>query len=368
MSKTIISAAALLTAALGGVAFAQNNGDIIFTSQQADAVKLISGTTPTAPGAATLIAANTFGTSLGGITRAGDGNYYIVDGNFPVPNPSTAGVRRINNPFSGAATLSTFVQGDPLQYGVGVAYSANTNSLITVNNPFGPVSQGIADGIYNVPLNNPSAVTQIFAEPPISTPQPRYQAGMYIVQDPNSNDFFVVTENGGTGTVGTNPQDDLFPGALWRVRYNGGTNSYAVDATPVVDFGAPFTGLGFNINGPRGIAAVPGTSDLFVTDLWGGTVYKITLDGSGNYSSIALVLSGLDQPESIIYNEYTGKLVIDERGNLTNSRISTFNLDGSGFTVLYTGEHARGFAIVPAPSAVALLGMGGMVLARRRRR
>lgn len=351
--------------AIAGQAIGQYNpqpGDIVFTSQQSNAIKVISGTTPSSP--TTLVSYAVAGSQLGPLTQGPDGNFYVSDGRFPVDNPSTAGVLKTTNLFGVAPSIAPWAQGDPLQQPLGIRYSANTNAFLVVNNPFGPITQPAVEGILSVSYSNPASVSIVHAEPPTNSPRPRYQAGIFIEPDPNSNDFFVMTVNGG-GSGSNNPPDDLFPSAMWRLRYNAG--SYALDTAPVVDFSASFTGLPFDLTQARGIAPIPGTNDIFVSDHMGGNIFKVSLTGAGTFAGITLVLGGLNQPEALAYNPYTNKLVIDERGNLTASRISTMNLDGTGFTVLSTGDHARGFVIVPAPGAAALLGIGGLLATRRRR-
>jgi hypothetical protein len=91
----------IVLAGFAAVASAQvtpANGDIIFTSETANGVKLISGA---APGVATtLYLSSNTATRFAGIRQAPDGNYYVADGRFPFPNTTDAGIVRIINIFS----------------------------------------------------------------------------------------------------------------------------------------------------------------------------------------------------------------------------------------------------------------------------
>jgi hypothetical protein len=343
-----------------------NNGDIIFTSQQANAIKLISGTTP--GGATTLYASSNPITQYTGISLAPDGNYYVGDGRVSGLNPNDAGITRVNNIFSGSASVTPITVGNPLQNPVNLAWSNDANRFVVVNNPAGPQFPQVFDGIFGVTTGG--AINTYFSEN-TSTPRPNYNGGFGIIQDPRpgSRDFLITAVNGGvdTDTSPSNPFPfDAQASTVWRLAYNVGTNSYNLGTSPLVDFSPSVTGFTGFYN-TRGIAAVPGTNSFFTTDLVAGVINKVTLDALGNFQSVQTILTGLNQPESIIYNPFTNQLVFDERGNLTASQISTVNLDGTGRVVLYAGEHARGFAIVPSPASAALLGLGGLLAARRRR-
>lgn len=363
---------AIITALAGfaAVAAAQvtpNNGDIIFTSQQANAIKLISGTTP--GGATTLYASSNPMTQYTGISLAPDGNYYVGDGRVTGLNPNDAGITRINNIFSGSASVTPITVGNPLQNPVNLVWSSDANRFIVVNSPAGPQVPQPFDGIFGVTTGG--VINTYFSEGAMSDPRPRYNGGFGIVQDPRpgSRDFLVTTINGGVQTDPSPSNPFPFDGeasAVWRLSFNAGTGSYSLGTTPLVDFSPSVTGFTGFYN-TRGIAAVPGTNSFYTTDLVAGVINRVTMDALGNFQSIQTILTGLNQPESIIYNPFTNQLVFDERGNLTASQISTVNLDGTGRVVLYAGEHARGFAIIPSPASVALLGLGGLLAARRRR-
>lgn len=120
----------------------------------------------------------------------------------------------------------------------------------------------------------------------------------------------------------------------------------------------------------RGITNIPGVAALFVTEWLEGKVYRIDLDGSGNFAGISTIASGLANPEAIEYNPFTGKLVISEEANkvVANQKISQINPDGTGYQVLVGQTHARGFTfVVPTPGTAGLAGIAGLIALRRRR-
>jgi hypothetical protein len=365
----------IVLAGFAAVASAQvtpANGDIIFTSETANGVKLISGAAP--GGATTLYLSSNTATRFAGIRQAPDGNYYVADGRFPFPNTTDAGIVRISNIFSGSATASQLTQGNPIQNPLGLEWSNTTNEFITNSNPGSVVTSQTNDGIFGA--NLAGTVRQFYQEPfPVPGPRPAFEASFDLVPDPRpgSRDYLITTVNGG---VDVNPNPifgfDGIASAVWRLRYDAVGNTYNLDTSaPVVDFSASFTGASSGFFNTRGITAVPGTNSFFVADLEAGVINQVTMNAAGAFVSQQTIITGLLAPESVEYNPYTNKLVIAERGgafSTVDARISDINLDGSGYRVLYAGEHARGFAIVPSPASAALLGVGGLVALRRRRK
>lgn len=352
---TIIAATSLLAAA--GSASAGLQG-LVFTSQQQNAVRFLDFSTNTA---STLWASANPDTRLANITAGPAGEFYVADGRLPFPNLTDAGIIRIDGLFSGAAAATPLTQGNPLQNPVGLVYDPTTSNLITVSNPGSPVTPDTIDGIFTVSLGG--SVSPVFIEDQSATGV-RFDDGHSIVADPFSNNYYVTSINGGSFDNGL---ADGRSSTLWRLEYDMGTNSYSLSDNPVIDFADSETGFGSDLLNVRGIAAVPGSSSLWVTDFDQGSIFRVDLDGSGNFLSLTQVASGLDQPESIIYNPFTGQLVFTERGNLTDSKISAINLDGTGYEVLLAGEHARGFYIIPTPGSAGLLALAGLAAARRRR-
>lgn len=349
-----ILAAGLLAAS--GAAHAGVQG-IVFTSQQQNAVRFLDTGTNTA---STLWASPNPDSRLANITAGPSGEFYVADGRLPFPNLTDAGILRIDDLF-GSATASSLTQGNPLQNPLGLVYDPTTSGLLTVSNPGSPVTGDTVDGIFSVSLGG--TVGPVHVEDNNGTGV-RFDDGHSIVADPFSNDYFVTSVNGGSFDNGL---ADGRSSTLWRLEYDGNTNSYDLGETPVLDFANSETGFGSDLLNIRGIASVPGSSSLWVTDFVNGSILRIDLDGSGNFQSLTEIASGLNEPESIIYNPFTGELVFTERGGLTDSKISSINLDGTGYEILLEGEHARGFYIVPTPGTGALLLLSGLAAVRRRR-
>ncbi len=355
MSRSLAIGVVGLLAACGA-AHAGVQG-IVFTSQQQNAVRFLDTGTNTA---STLWASLDSNTRLANITAGPAGEFYVADGRLPFPNQVDAGILRIDNLF-GAASASYLTQGNPLQNPVGLVYDSTTSSLLTVSNPGSPVTQDTIDGIFSVSLGG--AVGPVHIEDNNGSGV-RFDDGHSIVADPFSNDYFVTSVNGGSFDNGL---ADGRSSTLWRLEYDANSNSYNLGNAPVLDFASSETGFGSDLLNIRGIAAVPGSSSLWVTDFVNGSILRVDLDGSGNFQSLTEIASGLAEPESIIYNPLTGQLVFSERGGLTDSKISSINLDGTGYEVLLEGEHARGFYIVPTPGTGALLLLSGFAAVRRRR-
>lgn len=348
---------ALVLLAVAGIAaavHARPGGDIIFTDEVTDTVRLLSGGNVT-----TLWAFNDPTTRLADIIVGPDGEYYVANGPLPRENPSTASIYRFDNLLH-APVLSTLASSDPLQDPYGLAFNAASNHLIAVNNPpFLPVLPNHNDGLVAVNRANGSQIMS-YNEPPKATGNPQYSAGNGIVADPfNANSYIVTCVNGGVFNEGQ--INDLEASTIWRMSFD--TNTLQSTASLLVDLSS--TNLGTPLTFLGGITSAG--NDLFVADRRADAVYKIVLDANGDFSSIVQVLGGLNEPENLIYNPYTGKLVIDVRDELNNPMIVQCNLDGSGYEVLATGFHARGFEIVPAPATLGLLGLGGLIAARRRR-
>lgn len=353
-NASVVAAGIGLLLAAAGSAFAgitPVDGDIIFVSQQDSSIRYISGFGPSV--AQTLYSFPDAGDFPAGITKGPDGAFYVSRSRLPVPNAG-AGIVRITDLF-GTPNATELVTGDPLQNPIGLSYSDATGRLLTVSNPG---SSGMIRGIFDISLGG--VVTPVASEVNGGT---GYRSGTSLTRDPNSSDYFVSAINGGAFDPMTL---DGQASTLWRLSYNNGTNDYSLDPTPIVDF-TDILGPGNHLTNVRGIVAIPGTNDIYAADFVSESIYRITLDAMGDFQSISLVIGGLDEPENLIYNPYTNKLIIDERGGLTNSVISQINLDGSGYEVLATGDHARGFYIVPTPAGFALAPIAGLFAMRRRR-
>lgn len=350
-----LAAAAILAAS--GAAHAGLQG-IVFTSQQERAVRFLDSSGVVS----TLWAAPDPDSRLAGITRGPGGEFYVSDGrSIPFPNLTDAGIVRLDGLFSGTPSASFLTQGTPIQNPIGLTYDPTTSSLLSISTPGVPITPDSQRGIFSVSLGG--TVSPVFVQDEDATGV-RFSTGRSIIADPFSNDYYVTAVNGGSFSNG---QPDGVSSTLWRLEYNAGTNSYDLGSDPVVDFADTFTGFGTDITGLRGIATVPGSESLWVTDIVTGSILRIDLDGAGNFASLTQIATGLDQPEEIIYNPFTGQLVFSERGDNIDPKLSAINIDGTGYEILLEGEHARGFYIIPSPGTGAILMLSGLAAVRRRR-
>lgn len=335
-------------------AAAQQNGDIIFTDELTDTVRIIDG----ANSSSALISFapdNEF--RLGGLINA-NGQWYVANGPSVQQTTPDAQILRLNNLF-GASSSTLLYGGDPLFNPIGLAFDSSKNQILAVNNP--GVSQtppGFIQGVTGLNLTN-NNLTTLVSSPgaPGSLGVNTLTSPSRIVADPFSNDFFIIDSNGGafqgTSTVRS--------AAIWRLSIDANNvGSLSV----VVDFGDTATTGIAAIDNTRGILAIG--SDLFITEVGTDAIYKISLDGSGNFSSASTFLSGvgLDGPQEIVYNQFTDKIVFSDAGTQSIYQVNT---DGTGFETLLTGVNARGIGIVPAPAGAAVLAMGAFAGTRRRR-
>ncbi len=378
MNKTI---SILMLAALAGTAIAANPGDIVFTDQNDTSIKLLAS-----PGSGNTLSTlvSLPGLPFGadgslwrpaGITADASGRYYFANQDFNTTTQSHVnnGIWAVDDIF-GTPTVSSFISSPQDSYPFDVDFDAANNGLVWNQNPWRFDGESVPDGLNGSYINSPANL-QFHAEN-TAGPRPFYEGGVFMVKDPNSSDYFCTALNGGVGAgVG-----DSSTSTLWRLSPNF-ANPGASTLTLVKDFTTD-PALANPMRWLRGITAVPGTNDLYVTNTLtdhqgnlGATtgVYKITLNPDGSYASMTLINSGILLPEAIEFNPYTGKLVIASFNDANNNGLADdgiiyqMNLDGSGLEILAQGVHARDFHIVPTPGALALLGLSGLIAIRRRR-
>lgn len=360
-----------LLAVLGctGGAFAQSLGyTVVYTDQISDTIGSVSsiGVKTTHFDFRSIMSDSE--ARLAWLTEGPDGALYVANGPYPIGNPSTAGIYRVSNLF-GTPSVSQFAGGDPLQNPVGLIYDAPRSQFIAISNAQGTVAQGPRDGIFGI--SNPGGtITELFTEGSIfTTPRPRYEAGHHIVRDSLSGRYIVSCVNGGADApVNTDPDGST----LWY--FDAATNTVSLCAD--LSFTLPGGG---SITRATGMATIPGDNDLFIADtqlgVGQGAIYRVNRDDvTGAMTSVSLVLGGLTQPEQLLYNPYSGKLIVNERANFSGefgpagvARIFEMNLDGTNIVTIAENVHARGLYVIPAPSGLALLGLGGLAAARRRR-
>lgn len=357
--------AALLTVTAGSASAAVfHAGDFVYTANNLDSIIGYNFNGGSTTNLLTLNDPDGLTYRMAEIQRVG-GRFYVASG-FGLPDTEGPGrLLEIENLFSGAATVSDLAFGEPIQAGIGLEFHAPTNQFLLVNNTAQTQNQVAPnhDGIIGVNRNS-GATTQRFLEDVQSQNFPRYAAGTYITPDTNDgNVFYTANVNGGGFRTGMNGNFGI-SSQIYRVEV-AGDGSTAVSR--VVDFDGSvgaFGPLTFVI-GITSVQGNDGLTDLYVTDGFTNGIYRVDLDSNGDFDSLTQIVSGLDNPQVIEYNEFRNTLLFHQVGAQT---ISEVNLDGTGLTTLLTGvASARGIYVVPAPGAMGLFGLAGLAAYRRRR-
>jgi hypothetical protein len=347
-TKTTMAAAALLSVA--GATLAQQS-QFLYTNQADPGINGFLG------GADTRIIDHTNpGAFLAGIVQVG-GSFYFADGAANFDPALTSGLYRLDGAF-GTPSIAPVATGMPIENPIGLQWDAGRGNFITINNPFSPIA-GSVDGILGI---TPGGTVSTIFEQDLSVPRPRYQAAARLARE-SSGSYLVPSLNGsgavsGTGELGNGS-------ALFRIDIDGsltGSESLVVDLADTA-----VTGLAEPLLDTAGIAINPTNGLVYLTDRHAGAIYEMTLDGSGAFDSIRVLLDGLNEPEEIQYDAFNDRLVFDENFGAGLGRISQVELDGSGLTVLLDGVDTRGIVVVPAPASLSLLALGGLAAVRRRR-
>jgi hypothetical protein len=357
MRKHVFTLAAA-TLFAGSAAHAQF-GDIIFTNELTDSIDYIAD-----PGGSnTLSTLYTF-TGVGADFRPGriiqlpGGDYVVSNQPLPVLDPSTASLERVTDLF-GVPSHATIASSDPIQNPNSLVYRADTNQVLTVNNPGSAFNLPLRfEGILGVDPDT-GVITEIFEYDPFDDPpRPRYQAGGALGEDPFSDMYYNVSRNGGEYFTGQ-PGDENQGSQIYMFDAVAGTVDLAVDLSFVA--ADPITTV-------AGMVVLPGDNagwrDVFISDLETTTIYKLRFDDTNTFVDISTVLDGLTNPSGLSYNPFLDKLVW---ASPTSEEVWQANLDGTGLEMIASGVLARGFEFIPAPSSVGLLGLGGILALRRRR-
>lgn len=349
MRKWQYAAALVALAGLASPAMAAN-GDIVFTNQTDDSIKLLSGGS-----VSTLVSFADPSVRLAGITRAGNGRWYVANGPI-VPTPTSGQIFEIDDIFSATPTVSVLASGNPTQNPIALRWDAARGVLFSVNNPGEHGLDPEYDGIIAYGLDG--AVTQVWSEPENPTP-PSYFDGVWLANlRDGSGDYMVVAQNG--GAFGGNA--NLASSTVWRLSVDG---SLTGSMSLLADLGdTAALGIAESILDSRGIA-VTDSGRIFITGKDTGKVYEVDLSSGFSITEIA---SGIDHVTRIEYDRFNDRLVLAQQEvTIGFGQISTINLDGSGFAVLATGVSPRDLYIIPSPASLALLGIGGLAASRRRR-
>lgn len=379
----------VVVSGLAATASGQAPGDILFATNDrsggSDTIQLLSVGTLTPSTLVTFApAADSVHRLIGGIARDASGAFYFANSPTPTSNPSTANLYQVTNIFNpGLRATNNFFNSDPVQHVEGMAYDSVTNNVLFANNPGSAETLPLRlEGILGVNVANPVGVSVVVPEPPFTDPRPRPNAFNTLVGDRlRVGNFYTNSVNGGIeDDLSLSPGADREASVIHRIVMNNPVDPTDVTFTPVVDLSTAFTGLPRVLSRVRGVASAD-NGNLYIAEERTRSLYEVVLDGNGDYVSISQILdldaeldsanTGVEfQPFSVIFNEFTGKLNYIERnissGNF-EGRIVEVNLDGTGRTVLLDNVDATALFAVPAPSALALIGLGGLAAARRRR-
>lgn len=294
-----------------------------------------------------------------------NGRWYLSDGPFPPENPLTGRIWQIDDLF-GAPVMTELsgpsTAGNVLSRPLGITWDTARNQLLVINNPgsdaFPPMPR--VEGIIGIDPNT-GAQSLLFDETAAianDPTRPRYQSPGRIVADPQGNldRFFVASTNGGT------LNGNLETSTIQRMDYDAINGEFI--ATTVLDFGdTSQTGLAMPIQGVATITAAPGGNRLWLGSAADQAIFEVLLDGAGNVASVTTLISGISPNSDIEYDIFNDALVFGEGGN----RLVRYNLASGTLDTLATDVFVRGVWIIPAPSTLALLGLGGLVATRRRR-
>lgn len=353
---------ALAAGSLAGVAGAQTNGSYVFTSDDDHVYHLPSGAA-IANQVATFPAAS----RLQGVAVGPGNRLFVGNGPFPVQQPvnTVTMMYTVDNWFAGPAVISPLKIGDPIQNPNQHIYHAPYNGVVVVNNPGSqePLPNR-SEGVFHI-HGTTGATTQMYAEAPQGTPFPYYNGGGAVTAWQGNADKFFVTgvEGSGTQSLGSLQRAS----SIHRLDVNPGT--LVATESLVVDLGnTGVTGLGFPVSRANGIASVG--NSIFISSFEFSTgisrIIQVDVTPAGTLAGVSILLDNLPYINDLIYNPYNGKLVLGDRS--TDPGIWEVNTDGTGLTkILDDGPLPDRIAVIPAPGALALLGLGALAGTRRRR-
>lgn len=378
MIRKAFGAVALL--GLAGVASAQSAGDILFIGNGVNRTNGVLddaiGWIPGAGGAATnLLTSNAMGTSFNAVTRGPGGNYYFTANNrngSGTFDASTGELFTVDGLFSGFGTKNVFGGGNLANAPLDLVYNQASSSFFVVNNPSGTgLIDNPEDGITSVTLGN--AQQQLFQEPDIAMPAPRWDAGTDIVADPfRPNSFYVLTLNEGVDGGGGDGAASL----LFRMNVSPDLGTVTMDL--LQDFSASVTGLSDTIQFATGVNVDPVTGDVMVSAAFEDRgVYRVGIDAMGNSTGVSQfadmtalqMMAGVESGgvNEIEWDPFGNRWLFAESTAGDFDRITALNPDGTGYEVLVSGIAVTDLIVIPTPGAASLLALAGLGVLRRRR-
>ncbi len=361
--RTVVSIFALCGLAAGAQAAAV--GNIVFTSKTNDAVMYYNnGVT------STLVSFSDPDVRLAEILRAPSGEYYVDSGPFPVDTGNNkSALYKIDNVFAAVPSVSTVKQGFDMANPEGMVWYNGHRTVVYANNPqseYGNDTQ-VYRGVRAV--NVDTSVDVGSYQQVVNIPSPRTSNDVLKNPYGGANDFYLVSINGGSAIV---PND-----AAWSTLWNYQVNPGDMTGTPslMVNLGdTSVTGLAKSLTFVRHATIKSSANEMFIVnaalnsqDQSMNGIFKITLNGDGSFGGISMIFQDLVnalRPDNIEYNPYTDKVVFSDE---PSGAIYQINPDGSGFELVVAGVGCRGFYFVPAPGSLALVGLAGLTLGRRRR-
>ena len=368
-TRTVLMA--IVAGGLTSLAAAQTPGSYVFTGDSTGATNA-NRVFHLPTGAASPTVVNDFGSAafLRGIAVGPNNRLFVGNGPFPIMQPvnTTTMMYTVDNWFGMAPTVNALQNGDPIQLPNHHIYHAPYNGLVVVNNPGSqePLPNR-SEGIFHV-NGNTGATTLMYAEAPPGSPLPYYNAGGAVTAWQGNADRFFATTISGSATLeppGGTPGQRA--SSLHRLDVNPGT--LAATETLILDLGnTAQTGFSKPIGRANGIANVGDSLFIMTYDFEDmvSRVFRADLTAGGTVGSFSLLLDNLPFMNDIIYNPFNGKLATTDRS--ATPGIWEFNPDGTGLVkILNDGTRPDRLAVIPAPSALALLGLGTLVAARRRR-
>ena len=365
MNKRLVAILAL--AGLSTVANAAAVGNIVFTSKTNDAVMYYNnGVT------STLVSFADPDVRLGEILRAPSGEYYVDSGPFPVDTGNNkSAVYKIDNVFAAVPVVSTVKQGYDMANPSGMAWYNGHRTIMYANNA--QSEYGDDSAVYRgVRAVNADSGADVGSYQQVFVPAPTVRTANDILRNPyaTNDDFYLVAINGGNHDFSS---ADASWSALWHYTVNPGDLS----GTPslMVNLGdTSATGLAKPLTFVRHATIKESSREMFIVnaaldiqDQSMNGIFKINLNADGTFGGISMIFQdnfNALRPDNIEYNPYTDKVVFSDE---PSGAIYQINPDGSGFELVVGGVGCRGFYFVPAPGSLALLGLGGLAAARRRR-